>query len=66
MDICVGFRIVEYLFILYWSATSGQYVGAWLSTIININRPDGTTYSQTVYVLKYSPCVHVVSATVES
>ena len=26
-----------------------------ISTIININRPDGATYSQTVYVSKYSP-----------
>ena len=26
-----------------------------ISTIININRPDGATYSQTVYVPKYSP-----------
>ena len=26
-----------------------------LSTIININRPDGATFSQTVYVPKYSP-----------
>ena len=25
-----------------------------LPTIININRPDGATYSQTVYVSKYS------------
>ena len=26
-----------------------------ISSIININRPDGATYSQTVYVPKYSP-----------
>ena len=26
-----------------------------ISTIININRPDGAMYSQTVYVPKYSP-----------
>ena len=26
-----------------------------ISTIININRPDGATYSKTVYVSKYSP-----------
>ena len=26
-----------------------------ISTIININRPYGATYSQTVYVPKYSP-----------
>ena len=25
------------------------------STIIDINRPDGATYSQTLYVMKYSP-----------
>ena len=32
------------------------------STIININRPDGATYCQTVYVRKYSPRARVVSA----
>ena len=26
-----------------------------ISTIININHPDGAAYSQTVYVPKYSP-----------
>ena len=26
-----------------------------ISTIINVNSPDGATYSQTVYVPKYSP-----------
>ena len=29
------------------------------STIININRPDGATYSQTVYVPKYSSREHL-------
>ena len=36
------------------------------ATIININRPDGITYFQTVYVPKYSPRTRVVSATVGS
>ena len=36
------------------------------SPIIYINRPDGATYSQTVYVPKYSPRAFVVSAIVGS
>ena len=37
-----------------------------LSTIIKINRPDGTMYSQMVYVPKYSPSTGMVSAIVGS
>ena len=37
-----------------------------LSIIININRPDGAMYSQTVYEPKYSPKARVVYATVGS
>ena len=51
MDICVGCRIVEYLLSTFYCA-SGACV---ISTIININRPYGVTYSHTVYVPKYSP-----------
>ena len=66
MDTCVGCRVIEYLFIVYWPSVCdfGPIRGCVLSTIININRPDGATYSQTVYVLKYSP--RVVSAIVGS
>ena len=41
---------------MYWFSVCdlGLIRGCMLSTIININRPDGTTYSQTVYVPKYS------------
>ena len=55
MDTCVGCRIVEYLFIVYWPSVSDlrPIRGCVLSTIININRPGGATYSQTVYVTKY-------------
>ena len=52
MDTCVGCRIVAYLFIVYWPEVTIH--GCVLSTVININCPDGATYFQTVYVLKYS------------
>ena len=44
----------------------GPIRGCVLSTVININRPDGAAYSQTVYVPKYSPRARVVSAIVGS
>ena len=52
MDTCVGCRIVEYLFIAYWLSVCdlGPIHGCMLSTIININRPNGAMYSQKVYV----------------
>ena len=68
MDTCVGCRIVKYLFIVeyifYCVLALGRRRGCVLSTIININRPDGATYSQTDYVRKYSPRARVVSAIV--
>ena len=68
MDTCVGCRIVEYLFIVDWPdvADRGPICGCVLSTINNINHPDGATYSQTVYVPKYSQRARVVSAIVGS
>ena len=68
MDTCVGYRIVEYLFVVYWPSVCdfGAIRGCVLSTIININSKDGATYCQTVYVPKYSPHARVVSAIVES
>ena len=65
MDTCVGF-IVVYLFVVYCDL--GPIRGCVLSTVININHPDGATYSQTVYVLKYSPRARarVVSAIARS
>ena len=44
----------------------GQIRGCVLPTAININRPDGAVYSQTVYVPKYSLSARVVSAIVGS
>ena len=44
----------------------GPIRGRVLSTIININGPDGATCSQTVYVPKYSSRARVVSAIVGS
>ena len=52
MDTCVGCRIVDYLLSTVFYCVSG---GCVISTIININRPYGATYSQTFYVPKYSP-----------
>ena len=69
MDICVGCRIVEYLFIVDYLFIVCEFepIRGWLlSTIINTNRPDGTSYSQTVYVPKYSVRARVVSAIVGS
>ena len=54
-------------FIVYWYICDLQPIpGCVLSIIININRPDGATYSQTVYVPQYSPRARVVSAIVGS
>ena len=50
MDTCIGCRIVDYLL-----STVFLFGGCVISTIININCPDGATFSQTVYVPKYSP-----------
>ena len=54
---CVGCRIVEYIVSVYWPSVCdlGPIRGFVLSIIININSPDGATYTQTVYVPKYSP-----------
>ena len=54
---CVGCIMVEYLFIVFWPSVCDlePIRGCVLSTIININRPDGATHPQTVYVPKYSP-----------
>ena len=49
--------VVEYLFI--------TMRGCVLSTIININRPDGSTYNQTVYVPKYLQHASIVSGLLE-
>ena len=74
MDTFFGCRIVEYLviveyrFIVCWPSVCdlGEIHGCVLFAIININRPDGSTCSQAVYVLKYSPRACVVSAIVGS
>ena len=54
MDTCVGGRIAEYLLCCILARRCV------LSNIININCPDGATYSQTVYVLKYAPRARLV------
>ena len=50
MDSCVGCRKIQLYF--YCVLARGRRTRANLSTIININRPDGATCSQTVYVRK--------------
>ena len=77
MDTCVGCRIYfyfvlaivrafYYLFIVYWPSVCdlAPIRGCVICNILNIYRPDGATYSQTVYVPKYSP--RAVSASVGS
>ena len=51
-----------------WTRLLGVYVLSWgrAFLLVNINRPDGATCSQTVYVPKYSARARVVSAIVGS
>ena len=71
VDTCVGCKIVEYLFIGPQSAASG----AWflltvrvcvLSTIINIDCPDGVTYSLKRFTYRSIHRARVVSVIVGS
>ena len=68
MDTYVGCRIVEYFFIVYCSSIGdfGPICECGFFLLININRPYGATYCQTVYVPKYLPRARVVSGIVGS